>query len=71
MDNAFTRGFNLWEQATLAARLLAHCDRETLAAKYLPYLGLSPSPAHLERLLKAAMLAAALAAAWRLKAAWP
>ena len=58
MDNAFTRGFNLWEQATLAARLLSHCDRETLAARYLPYLGLPPSPAHLARLLKAAGLEA-------------
>ena len=55
-DNAFTRGFNLWEQATLAARLLLYCDKETLATKYLPYLGLSPSPAHLERLLKVATL---------------
>lgn len=56
MDNAFTRGFNLWEQADLAARLLEHCDRETLATKYLPYLGLPPSPAFLTRLLKAASL---------------
>lgn len=56
MDNAFTRGFNLWEQATLAARLLNHCDKETLANTYLPYLGLPPSPAHLARLLKVAEL---------------
>jgi ParB-like chromosome segregation protein Spo0J len=56
MDNAFTRGFNLWEQATLAARLLAHCDRETIAGTYLPYLGLPPSLAFLSRLLKAATL---------------
>ncbi len=55
-DNAFTRGFNLWEQATLAARLLEHSDQETVATKYLPYLGLPPSPAHLERLLKVATL---------------
>jgi ParB-like chromosome segregation protein Spo0J len=55
-ENAFTRGFNLWEQATLSARLLEHCDRDTLATKYLPYLGLPPSQAHLERLLKAATL---------------
>jgi ParB-like chromosome segregation protein Spo0J len=55
-DNAFTRGFNLWEQATLAARLLEHCDRDTVAATYLPYLGLPPSQAHLERLLKTATL---------------
>jgi ParB/RepB/Spo0J family partition protein len=57
-DNAFTRGFNLREQASLAARLLEHCDRETVAAKYLPYLGLPPSVAHLERLIKAAGLEA-------------
>jgi ParB-like chromosome segregation protein Spo0J len=56
VDNAYTRGFNLWEQATLATRLLAHCDQETIAAKYLPYLGLPPSPAFLARLLKAATL---------------
>jgi ParB family chromosome partitioning protein len=57
-DNAFTRGFNLREQATLAVRLLEHCDRETVAARYLPYLGLPPSVAHLERLTKAAGLEA-------------
>lgn len=50
-DNAFTRRFNLWEQASLARRLLARWDRATVAAKYLPYLGLPPAPAHLERLL--------------------
>jgi ParB family chromosome partitioning protein len=55
-DNAYTRGFNLREQAALAARLLDHCDRETAAARYLPYLGLPPSPAHLTRLLKTAGL---------------
>lgn len=55
-DNAYTRGFNLWEQATLAARLLAHCDPDTIATRYLPYLGLPPSPAMLARLLKAATL---------------
>jgi ParB/RepB/Spo0J family partition protein len=57
-DNAYTRGFNLREQAELAARLLKHCDRETVAARYLPYLGLPPSVAHLERLIKAAGLEA-------------
>lgn len=56
MDNAFTRGFNLWEQATLASRLLSHCDKDMIATTYLPYLGLPPSQAHLERLLKAATL---------------
>lgn len=55
-DNAFTRGFNLWEQASLAARLLEHCDRTKLITEYLPYLGLPPTQAHLERLLKAATL---------------
>jgi hypothetical protein len=57
-DNAFTRGFNLREQAELAARLLEHCDRETVVARYLPYLGLPPSAAHLERLIKTARLEA-------------
>ena len=57
-DNAFTRGFNLKEQAALAARLLKHCDRQTVASRYLPYLGLPPSGAHLERLLKVAGLEA-------------
>jgi hypothetical protein len=54
-DNAFSRGFNLREQAALAAKLLEHC-RETVASKYLPYLGLPPSPAHLGRLVKMAGL---------------
>jgi ParB family transcriptional regulator, chromosome partitioning protein len=58
IDNAFTRGFNLREQAALAARLVKHCDRETVAARYLPYLGLPPSQAHLTRLLKTAGLEA-------------
>ncbi len=58
IDNAFTRGFNLREQAALAVRLLSHCDRETVAARYLPYLGLPPSQAHLARLLKTAGLEA-------------
>ena len=58
MDNAFTRGFNLREQAGLAARLVQHCDRETVAARYLPYLGLPPSQAHLTRLVKTAGLEA-------------
>jgi ParB/RepB/Spo0J family partition protein len=57
-DNAYTRGFNLKEQAELASRLLEYCDRETVAARYLPYLGLPPSLAHLERLIKAAGLEA-------------
>ena len=58
MDNAFTRGFNLREQAALAVRLLGHCDRETVTARYLPYLGLPPSQAHLARLVKTAGLEA-------------
>ena len=69
MDNAFTRGFNLREQAALAVRLLGHCDRETVAARYLPYLGLPPSQAHLARLVKTAGLEAPwqeMAAAGRL-----
>jgi ParB family chromosome partitioning protein len=56
IDNAYTRGFNLREQAALAARLLTHCDRETVAARYLPYLGLPPSQACLGRLIKTAGL---------------
>jgi ParB-like chromosome segregation protein Spo0J len=56
MDNAFSRGFNLREQAALAVRLLSHCDRETVAARYLPYLGLPPSQAILSRLVKTAGL---------------
>ena len=58
IDNAFTRGFNLREQAALAVRLLSHGDRETVAARYLPYLGLPPSQAHLDRLVKTAGLEA-------------
>jgi ParB-like chromosome segregation protein Spo0J len=58
MDNAFTRGFNLREQAALAVRLLSYGDRETVAARYLPYLGLPPSQAHLARLVKMAGLEA-------------
>jgi ParB/RepB/Spo0J family partition protein len=56
IDNAYTRGFNLREQASLAAQLLRHCDRGTVAARYLPYLGLPPSRAHLDRLVKTAGL---------------
>jgi len=58
MDNAFSREFNLREQADLAVRLLNHADRETVAARYLPYLGLPPSQAHLSRLIKTAGLEA-------------
>jgi ParB-like chromosome segregation protein Spo0J len=58
MDNAFSREFNLREQAALAVRLLTHCDRETVATRYLPYLGLPPSQAHLSRLIKTAGLEA-------------
>ena len=58
MDNAFTRDLNLREQADLAVRLLSHSDIETVAAKYLPYLGLPPSQAHLVRLVKTAGLEA-------------
>jgi hypothetical protein len=50
-DNAFSRGFNPAEQAALATRLLHHWDRQTVAARYLPYLGLPPSPRLFERLL--------------------
>jgi len=55
-DNAFSRAFNPLEQARLAARLLAHWDRETLVAKALPLMGLPPAPVYLDRLLAAAGL---------------
>jgi ParB-like chromosome segregation protein Spo0J len=55
-DNACTRGFQLWEQAVLARRLLAHWDPPTVAAKFLPYLGLPSSAAHLDRLVKVSTL---------------
>jgi len=55
-DNAFSRGFHLWEQATLARRLVEYWDREVVLSRYLPYLGLPPSPAHLERLLQVSAL---------------
>ncbi len=55
-DNAFTRGFNLWEQAVLARRLLDHWDRALVAGKFLPYLGLPASRAHLERLMQVSAL---------------
>jgi hypothetical protein len=57
-DNAFSRGFSLWEQAVLATRLREFCDPETIARRYLPYLGLPPAAAHLERLFKVASLEA-------------
>jgi ParB/RepB/Spo0J family partition protein len=56
VDNAFSRAFTLREQAALAARLLEHCDPETVTVRYLPYLGLPASQAHLTRLLKTAGL---------------
>jgi ParB-like chromosome segregation protein Spo0J len=55
-DNAFTRGFNLKEQAVWAVRLLAHWEAATVAARYLPCLGLAPSAAVLERLRALASL---------------
>jgi hypothetical protein len=58
MVNAFTRGFNLREQAGLVVRLLDHIDAETVVANYLPYLGLPPSRPHLSRLIKTAGLEA-------------
>jgi ParB family chromosome partitioning protein len=55
-DNAFSRGFNLKEQAVLTARLLAYWDAATVAARFLPCLGLAPSPAVLARLRALASL---------------
>ncbi len=50
-DNALGRGFDLSEQAWYASRLLGHWDRQTVAARFLPCLGLEPSQVLLERLL--------------------
>ena len=58
-DNAFSRAFNPLEQARLAARLLAHWDREILVAKALPLMGLPSAPVYLDRLLAVAGLEAA------------
>jgi len=55
-DNAFTRRFNPLEQALLASRLRNYWDLNALVAKVLPLLGLPRSPAHLQRLLAAAVL---------------
>jgi hypothetical protein len=55
-DNAFSRGFNLREQAALARRLLVHWDRATVTAKFLPFLGLPPAAALLARLLQVSTL---------------
>ncbi len=55
-DNAFSRSFNLREQAFMARRLLSHWDRVAVAAKFLPYLGLPPAAAHLDRLLQVSYL---------------
>ncbi|MBM4274213.1 MAG: hypothetical protein FJ134_07115 [Deltaproteobacteria bacterium] len=55
-DNAYTRGFNLAEQAVLASRLLVYWDRQEVAARFLPILGLPPAPAYLDKLLKLAGL---------------
>jgi len=59
-DNAFSRGFNLLEQAVLAARLLAHLEGPKVAASFLPCLGLPPSHALLEKLLSLTTLEAPL-----------
>jgi ParB-like chromosome segregation protein Spo0J len=68
-DNAFTRGFNLAEQAALASHLLDGWDRQTVVARFLPALGQPPSPRVLSRLVALANLEApflALAAQGRL-----
>jgi len=57
-DNAFCRGFNLAEQAALTSRLLNYWDRQTVVARFLPPLGLPPSPRVLSRLLALAGLEA-------------
>jgi ParB-like chromosome segregation protein Spo0J len=55
-DNAFSRGFNLLEQAILASRLLAYFDRQEVAGRFLPVLGLPPAKAFLDKLLHLAAL---------------
>jgi hypothetical protein len=55
-DNAFTRRFNPLEQAHLAARALAHWDREAVRQRILPLLGLPPTAGFLARLLAVATL---------------
>jgi ParB-like chromosome segregation protein Spo0J len=57
-DNAFSRGFELTEQAALATELIKYWDRREVAGRYLPYLGLPPSSPHLDRLLKLGQLEA-------------
>lgn len=55
-DNAYGRGFNLLEQAFLASRFQVYWDRQEVAARFLPVLGLPPTPAYLDKLLKLAAL---------------
>jgi ParB family chromosome partitioning protein len=55
-DNAFSRRFDLQEQAVLVTRLLAYGSREEVTSRYLPLLGLPPAPAFLDKLLKLAGL---------------
>jgi ParB family chromosome partitioning protein len=55
-DNAFTRGFNLSEQAWLASRLFKGRDRREIAAPFLPLLGQPPSARVVDRLLALAGL---------------
>lgn len=55
-DNAFNRAFTSLERVLLASRLLRHWDRGTVVGKFLPLLGLPPSPVFLDRLLAAAAL---------------
>jgi len=55
-DNAFTRGFNLAEQAWLACRLFKDWNRREGAARFLPLLGQPASPRVLARLLALARL---------------
>jgi hypothetical protein len=55
-DNAWARPFNPLEQALLAKSLEKIWERQTVAARFLPLLGLPPSLALLERLLALARL---------------
>jgi ParB family chromosome partitioning protein len=55
-DNAFSRGFTLWEQIFYASWLCSFWDRQTVTQRYLPLLSLPPSSTYLDRLLAAASL---------------
>jgi len=80
MTTPWAGGSIPWSRPS-STRLLAHWDRDTVARRFLPLLGLPPTPGYLERLLAASALEApwqtllaqgklALSAGTRL-AGWP